>query len=121
MQAINLELFSEEDLKPSLHLQAHQIIQEKTSTITEDENMSYSEQDKKPEQLFNNLFLEPSDQSKASKARQILGNAAGSISDEELEAFTAKLEYLTNSWLDSLEKQLFDGKTLRELTKLDNI
>lgn len=121
MQATNLQLFTEDDLKPSLQLQEQIRSQEIESPITKKNESSYTEQNKKPEQLFNNLFLEPTGQSKASKARQILGSAVGKISDEELETFTAKLEYLTNSWLDSFEKQIFDGITLRELAKSDNI
>lgn len=119
MQTTNLPLFSDEDLKPSIRLQEQTINQEKTLTVAETDNSLYTEQEKKPEQLFNNLFLERPEQSKAGKARQILGENTINITDEELEAFTTKLDYLTNSWLDLFEKQLFDGKTLRELTKLD--
>lgn len=111
MQTTNLPLFSDEDLKPSINSL------EKTLEVVDSDNFSHTEQVKKPEQLFDNLFLERTEQTKTAKARQILGENSKNITDEELEAFTTKLDYLTNSWLDSFEKQLFDGKTLRELTK----
>ena len=117
MQATNLELFSEEDLNPSINIQKQVINQYQTATTMDKESLQSIEQNKKPEQLFNNLFLDTSDLSKVSKARQILGETANTLTDEELETFLAKLDYLTNNWLDSIEKLLFEGKTLREITK----
>ncbi len=61
--------------------------------------------------------IEHKEETKADKARQILGENAKNIPTEQLDTFVAQLEFLTNSWLDSYEKQLFDGKTLREITK----
>lgn len=65
-------------------------------------------------------FLEPKEQTKVDKARQILGESTKNILTEQLEIYITQLELLTNSWLDSYEKQLFDGKTLQEITKLDS-
>lgn len=62
-------------------------------------------------------FPETKETTKADKARQILGENGKNITDEQLETFIAQLELLMNSWLDSYERQLFDGKTLREITK----
>lgn len=115
MQFTNLELFSDEDLKPSMRIQEQTINSEKLPSKID--KPSHIEQTETPQQLFNGLFLEPSEQTRASKARKILGEKANNITDKELETFTAKLDYLTNSWLDLYEKQLFEGKTLGELTK----
>lgn len=68
-------------------------------------------------QLLNIPFLEAKDETKADKARQILGSAANNIDNEQLENFVMQLEFLTNVWLDLYEKQLFEGKTLREIVK----
>ena len=116
MQTTNLELFSEEDLNPPITTQ-QQFTNKQTATTMDKESLQSIEQNKQPEQLFNNLFLDTSDLTKVSKARQILGETANRLTDEELETFLAKLDYLTNNWLDSFEKLLFDGKTLREITK----
>lgn len=77
---------------------------------------SFSKNNEKP--ILDLSFLEPHEETKADKARHILGENANSIPTEQLETFIAQIEFLTNSWLDSYEKQLFDGKTLKELTKL---
>jgi len=70
-----------------------------------------------PNQIPNTSFFEIKEEIKADKARQILGLGGENITDDQLGAFVAQLELLINSWLDSYEKQLFDGKTLREITK----
>jgi hypothetical protein len=119
MQDTNLPLFTDENFN---QLPQKQIInQPNIPIVTNRDNFFNSEQKKNPEQLFNNFFLEASEQTKTVKARQIIGKNSNDITDEELESFTAKLDYLTNSWLDSYEKQLFNGKTIRELTKSDMV
>lgn len=62
-------------------------------------------------------FPETKEATNADKARQILGESGKYITDDQLETFIAQIELLMNSWLDSYERQLFDGKTLREITK----
>lgn len=69
------------------------------------------------EQTLNTLLPETPEQTKLARARQILGENLEAISDEQLETFIAQIEYLMNSWMDSYEKELFDGKTLREIAK----
>ena len=115
MQATNLELFSNEDLKPSIYIH-EQRSQEEQQEIKLTYNVVITESEKSPDQLFNNIFIDPPEHNNIKKARQLLGENAKCISDKELETFTAKLDYLTKSWLDAYEKQLFDGRTLRELT-----
>ena len=117
MQATNLKLFSEEYLNPLITTQQQIINKEQTAITMDKESLQSIEQNKKPEQLFNNLFLDISDLTKVNKARQILGATSNKLTDEEHETFLAKVDYLTNNWLDSFEKLLFEGKTLREITK----
>lgn len=37
------------------------------------------------------------------------------IEDDELEETLTKAKYLINQWLDSFERDIFEGKTLQEL------
>ena len=69
------------------------------------------------EQTLNQFFPESVEQTQVQKAHQILGESAKDITDEQIESFVSKIDYLMNSWLDSFERQLFDGKTLREIAK----
>jgi hypothetical protein len=49
------------------------------------------------------------------KAKEALGILAHEISRVELKRVVAEVEYLTEIWLDELERSIFDGLTLREL------
>jgi len=49
------------------------------------------------------------------KAREILGELANELSDEELKTTVTEIQFLTDSWLDEFEKIIFEGKTLNEL------
>jgi len=72
--------------------------------------------DIQPFQVLDNILIELPEQTKINKVRQLLGEKAKNISDEQLETFSAQFDYLLNCWLDSFETQLFDGKTLREIS-----
>lgn len=52
------------------------------------------------------------------EARKILGKVAEGMSDEQLLEQLAKMEYLTEGWLDQYEKSIFGGKTLNEFSDL---
>lgn len=69
-------------------------------------------------QVLDALLTESPEQSKINKVRQLLGEKAKDLSDDQLETFSAQLDYLLNCWLDTFEKQLFDGKTLREISEV---
>lgn len=43
------------------------------------------------------------------------------ISDDELQTTIVELQYLIEIWLDSVEKQIFEGKTLEELLSSTDI
>ena len=74
--------------------------------------------DPHPFQALDNMLIESPELTKFNKARQLLGEKAKNISDEQLETFSAQFDYLINTWLDLYEKQLFDGKTLREISEV---
>lgn len=49
------------------------------------------------------------------EARNILGLNSKDLSDDTLKDKCVKMQFLIESWLDSFEKQVFQGKTLNEL------
>ncbi len=66
--------------------------------------------------LLNQLFPEQKYEDKSVKqARAILGDLTRKFSAEELQQIMVLLQYLTESWLDRYERDLFNGKTLNEL------
>ncbi|MEO8581226.1 MAG: hypothetical protein ABI425_01455 [Patescibacteria group bacterium] len=60
---------------------------------------------------------ETAEQTKINKVRHILGERAKTIEDSQLETLIAQCEYLLDCWLDDYERNLFDGKTLKEIVK----
>jgi len=55
------------------------------------------------------------DTEKLEKAREILGELAVELSDEELKTIVTEVQFLADSWLDEFERGIFAGKTLNEL------
>ncbi|HUD45057.1 MAG TPA: hypothetical protein VMR41_05925 [Patescibacteria group bacterium] len=49
------------------------------------------------------------------EARDILGESANNLSDEQVFSLVNELQFLVDSWLEEYEKNTFDGKTLNEL------
>jgi hypothetical protein len=65
---------------------------------------------------LNNYFNEKDLQQKTVlEAREILGDSADSISDQELYELVTEMQYLVDVWIEDYEKSVFDGKTLKEL------
>lgn len=48
-------------------------------------------------------------------AKDVLGSLATQFTEMELNDVTTEVEYLTESWLDEYERNIFDGLTLQEL------
>ncbi|HWY79933.1 MAG TPA: hypothetical protein VNW29_06260 [Candidatus Sulfotelmatobacter sp.] len=74
-----------------------------------------------PKQKIENLMLsilpEHVEDNKIQRVRNILGNNASQISDEEIEISLVQFEYLVNSWLDEFERNIFEKKTLQEILR----
>lgn len=69
--------------------------------------------------LLNQLFPEQKREDKTIKqTRAILGGMVNQFSSEELQEIISLSQYLTESWIDMWERELFDGKTLQELLNL---
>ncbi len=70
------------------------------------------------EKSLNSIFSSDYEEDRLIKTRSLLGADGKDLTEDQLEISIAQLEYLTNCWLDLFEKQLFSGKTLKELIKL---
>jgi len=55
------------------------------------------------------------DQQKIDKAREILGPLAKDLTDSQLKDIVTEIHFLTDTWLDEIEKELFDGHTVQQL------
>ena len=55
------------------------------------------------------------EQTKAQKARSIMGTLVDQLNDEQLEVCIIEFQYLLDAWLDEFERTRFDGATLKEL------
>ena len=65
---------------------------------------------------LNQLFTEQDRQEKTiQEAKDILGESANSLTDEQIYDLTNEVQYLVDSWLEEFERKAFDGKTLTEL------
>ncbi|MGC4432491.1 hypothetical protein ABWL48_20615 [Streptococcus suis] len=49
------------------------------------------------------------------KIQELLSKNGIKMDDEKLKTTVVEMQFLVEIWLDDLEKQIFDGKTLNEL------
>lgn len=61
------------------------------------------------------LFPEQKFDKTLQKTKEILGALSKEFTQEQLNDVILEIEYLTESWLDEFERQMFEGKTLNEL------
>jgi hypothetical protein len=64
-----------------------------------------------------NIFSSPAQETLLQKTRHIMGDAASELSDDELENYITEFQHLIDYWLDTFEKDLFDGVTLQQLLR----
>ncbi len=65
---------------------------------------------------LDDLFPEQRSEEKALKrAKEILGELASQYTQEQLKNVVTEIQFLAESWLDDFEREIFKGKTLREL------
>ena len=57
----------------------------------------------------------PIEQKDIDEARDILGDIAKDISDEDLKNMIVEIQFLVESWIDEYERKTFNGKTINEL------
>ncbi len=66
---------------------------------------------------LNDIFPQPTEETKLQKAKRVLGEVVKDQTDEQLQTFITEAQYLIDSWLDDYERQLFDGLTLKQVLK----
>ncbi len=65
--------------------------------------------------LLLNMFPQNKDENRIIQTRKLLGKTAENLSDEQIHCIVAEFQFLFNSWLDEFEKEVFGGKTLKEV------
>ncbi|MFA5932872.1 MAG: hypothetical protein WCV81_01240 [Microgenomates group bacterium] len=69
---------------------------------------------------INQIFIDQDQREKAIlEAREILGDSAKDLTDEQVFDLVNEMQYLVDSWLEEYERKVFDGKTLNELLNLE--
>ena len=69
---------------------------------------------------INSHFTEQNHQQKIiEEARDLLGEQAQPLTDEQIYDLVNEIQYLVDTWLEEYEKKTFEGKTLKELVQLD--
>ena len=68
-----------------------------------------------------NQILEGQDQQGKTiqEAREILGDAAEDLTDEQVYDLANEVQFLVDSWLEEYERKVFNGKSLDELLHLN--
>lgn len=68
------------------------------------------------QESLDNLFPEQHYEEKdIQKAKEILGELSNEFTPEQLKGALIEIEYLAQSWLDDLERDIFKGLTLKEV------
>ncbi len=73
--------------------------------------------------VYENLNQHLSEQEKEQRiileARDILGEAAENLTDEQICNLVSEIQYLVDTWLEEFETKVYGGKTLSELLHLN--
>ena len=67
------------------------------------------------ETAINQIFPLQSEENKTLRMRKALGESAKSLSNEQIETIAVEFQFLIDSWMDEYEKDVFSGKTLKEV------
>jgi hypothetical protein len=63
------------------------------------------------------IFSTPAQETLLQKTRHTMGDTVSELSDDELESYITEFQHLIDYWLDTFEKDLFDGVTLQQLLR----
>lgn len=105
MQNTELQLFDPRELNPT-------VIKQNESSVSP----LYNPQ-KSLEESLNSILPNHQEETKIQKARRILGEVATEATDEKLEIFLTEAQYLLDTWLDTFERDIFDGLTLKQVLR----
>ena len=53
------------------------------------------------------------------EAKEILGDSAQSLTDDQVYDLVNEIQFLTDTWIEEFEQKVFDGKTLNELLETE--
>ena len=67
------------------------------------------------EQVLNAIVPKQTEKNRINRTRKHLGEIATTLSDEQIDCITTEFQFLIDTWLDEYEKEVFDGKTLKEV------
>lgn len=71
------------------------------------------------DQINNNFNEKNNEQRIVQEARDVLGESADKMDDEKVYDMVVEMQYLVDTWLEEFEKDVFDGKTLKEIIQTD--
>ncbi len=106
MEAVNLSLYLTQ--KPTFNFQPSEV-----SHVNPYINASNPQSS--TESVINSIFPNQAEEDKITRTRRYLGETAKILSDEQIERTTTEFQFLIDSWLDEYEKEIFSGKTLKEV------
>jgi hypothetical protein len=67
------------------------------------------------ETTLKNIFLTSQEENRIQVARRVMGHEIAMLSDEEVQIYLTEFQYLIESWMNEYERNVFKGKTLREV------
>lgn len=93
-----------------------------SSTSVNSEKVIFSQQSVHPltpkatlDNVLHNIFPQNSDVNNILRTRKLLGKTAENLSDEQIQCIFVEFQFLINSWLDEFERDVFGGKSLKEV------
>ena len=71
------------------------------------------------EQINQNFQDQSEKQKSVQEAREILGESAQDLTDDQVHDLVNEVQYLVDTWIEEYEQNIFDGKTLKEMLQLN--
>ncbi len=66
------------------------------------------------ENILNTVLPQQTQENKTVRTRKHLGEIGKMLTDEQIECINAEFLFLIDKWLDEYEKDVFEGKTIKE-------
>ncbi len=119
METTPLTLFKDKDFNTihniGLDIPLIEVLEEATPKSPNFKPSTYQVSDSLKKSL-DELFPEQQyDEKDIQKAKEILGSLVLEFTPQQLKDTVTEIQYLTESWLDDFERQIFGGLTLQEL------
>lgn len=111
MTTISIEIYT---ISIEIHMETLSLQQYQTFETPRKFSESYNPQ-QSIETAINHIFPLQSEENKTLRMRKALGESAKSLSNEQIETVEVEFQFLIDSWMDEYEKEVFSGKTLKEV------